>query len=524
MKSFSQFLKEEIDLRGNQGIPDDFISSADRQASTNLGVNIEDPRQLGLYGPQIGRLIGQSQQIMSQGLDREQLKDRKEKLEKLAYDLVMSQYSEILEASEKPVELVIKFVEEGQVNQEIPEMGEVPSFPKKEEIKDPELKKAVDKKKILNAINQGEAKATKRIISLVGPGLQEIFGNRADEILKVWLDTTDIADKLDWVFPLEMKSKMMKDVPQGMAGACQVKWEKEKEEEEESQDEEDSYKDEDGTIMTGDQEDFDKIVIKAVGIDFPMLVHEAVKGIWSLIKSGAIKDDEELAELIAQNTSSFEDEAQDFRYGVPMQSMFRDFINACKDADKYSQMSLRIYGKLALDKDRGGDFTDGEFLELTKEIFASFDLVQEEKLEFTLNEEKFNASPAKRKIESLISDIVTAEKEYEQELSKWEMDKQFGGSEEEPTYSDEDENDFDDYLSGLGIGKAKDVETAEEEEEDDLDTLLDKLSDAKTEEERAAIKKKLDKLTESLSEDGKRIYGIEIERILETTKYHNRRK
>ena len=521
MKSFSQFLKEEIDLRGNQGIPDDFISSADRQARTNLGVNIEDPRQLGVYGPQIGRLIGQSQQIMAQG---GQLNVRKRQLEKLAYDLVMSQYGEILEASEKPVELVIKFVEEGEVNQEIPEMGEVPSFPKKEEIKDPELKKAVDKKKILNAINQGEAKATKRIISLVGPGLQEIFGNRSEEILKVWLDTTDIADKLDWVFPLEMKSKMMKDVPQGMAGACQVKWEKEKEDEEESQDEENSYKDEDGTIMTGDQEDFDKIVITAVGIDFPMLVHETVKGIWSLIKSGVIKDDEELAELIAQNTSSFEDEAQDFRYGVAMQAMFRDFINACKDANKYSQMPLRIYGKLALDKDRGGDFTDGEFLELTKEIFASFDLVQEEKLEFMLNEEKFNASPAKRKIESLISDIVTAEKEYEQELSKWEMEQQFGGSEEEPVYSDEDENDFDDYLSGLGISKAKDEEPTEEEEEDDVDTLLDKLYAAETDEERNAIKQKLDKLRESLSEDGKRIYGIEIERILEATKYHNRRK
>jgi hypothetical protein len=522
MKSFSQFLKEEIDLRGNKGIPDDFMSGAERQARTNLGVNIDDPRQLGTYGPQIGRLIGQSKQIMSQGLSREQLKDRKEKLEKLAYDLVMSEYSEILEASEKPVELIIKFVEEGKVDEEIPEMGEVPSFTPQEEIKDPELRKAVDKKKILNAINQGEAKATKRIISLVRPGLQEIFGNRAEEILKVWLDTTDIADKLDWVFPLQMKSQMMKDAPQGMAGACQVKWEKENKEEQ-SQDEEDSYKDEDGTIMTGDQDDFDKITILAVGIDFPMLIHEAVKGIWSLIKSGAIKDDEELAELIAKNTSSFEDESQDFRYGVPMQAMFRDFINACKDADKYSQMSLRIYGKLALDKDRGGDFTDAEFLELTKEIFSSFDLVQETKLEFTLNEEKFNTSPAKRKIESLISDIISAEKEYKEELSKWEMDKQFGGSEEEPAYSDEDEGDFDDYLSGLGISKAKEEEQVEEDE-DDIDTLLDKLSVAKTEEEKDAIKLKLNKLQESLSEDGKRIYGIEIERILESTKYHNRRK
>ena len=115
MKSFSQFLKEEIDLRGNQGIPDDFISNADRQARANLGVNIDDPRQLGQYGPQIGRLIAQSQQIMNQGLNREQLRERKDKLEKLAYDIVMSEYGEILEASEKPVDLIIKFVEEGNV-------------------------------------------------------------------------------------------------------------------------------------------------------------------------------------------------------------------------------------------------------------------------------------------------------------------------------------------------------------------------------------------------------------------------
>ena len=530
MKSFSQFLKEEIDLKGNTGIPDDFTTNADRQASTNLGVNIDDPRQLGTYGPQIGRLIGQSQQIMNQGLNREQLRERKDKLEKLAYDIVMSEYGEILEASEKPVDLIIKFVEEGKVQNEIPKMKDVPSFPSQEEITDPELRKAVDKKKILNAINQGEAKSTKSIIQysdLVEPGLRDIFGNQWEQILKIWLDTTDVANKLDWVFPLEMKSKMMKDAPQGMAGACEVKWGKDEDEEsqdEESQDEENSYEDEDGTLMTGDQDDFDKITIKAVGIDFPMLIHEAVKGIWSLIKSGAIKDDEELAKIIAQNTSSFEDESQDFRYGVPMQAMFRDFINACKDANKYSQMPLRIYGKLALDSERGGEFTDGEFLELTKEIFAAFDLVQEAKLEFTLNAEKFNASPAKRKIESIIAEIVNVEKEYEEELSKWEMEQQFGGSEEEPKYSDEDEEDFDDYLAGLGISKAKDAETKEEEDEDDLDTLLDKLSAAKTDEERDAIKKKLDKLTESLSVDGKRIYDIEIERILESTKHHTRRK
>jgi hypothetical protein len=35
-----------------------------------------------------------------------------------------------------------------------------------------------------------------------------------------------------------------------------------------------------------------------------------------------------MAQLIAQNTSSFEDESQDFRYA--MQAMFRDFILVVK--------------------------------------------------------------------------------------------------------------------------------------------------------------------------------------------------
>jgi hypothetical protein len=545
MKSFSQFLKEEIDLKGNTGIPDNLTTNADRQARKNLGVEIDSRASEQQIGPQLGRLVSQGMDFMFQGIPPQQimamfqgrgpvpqqLEDKYIKLEQLAKKIILDQYSEILDASEKPIVLDIKMLRPGkQVSSEIPEMKDVPSFPSQEEINDPELRKAVDKKKILNVINQGEAKATKNIIkdkSIVEEGFTEIFGNNWETIYNIWLQTTDMANKLDWASPIEIKSKMMKDAQEFMAGSCQVKWEKDEDEEdaqEEAQEEENSYQDEDGTVMTGDQEDFDKITIKAVGIDFPMLIHEAVKGIWSLIKSGAIKEDEELAKLIGQNTSSFEDESQDFRYGVSMQAMFRDFINACKDSDKYSQMRLRVYGKLALDKDRGGDFTDGEFLEITKDIFSTFDLVEEQNLEFVLNEEKFNASFAKRKIEGIISNIVTAEKEYEQELSKWEMDQQFGGSEEEPKYSDEDENDFDDYLSGLGISKSKDTETKEEEEEDDLDTLLDKLSAAKTEEERGAIKKKLDKLTESLSVDGKRIYDIEVERILESTKHHTRRK
>lgn len=540
MKNFSQFLKEEIDIKGNQGIPDDFTDNADRQARKNLGVEIDSTTSERQIGPQLGSLVSQGMNIMFQGIPPQQiipmiqgrgpvpqqLEDKYVKLEELAKRIILAEYKDILDASEKPIELDIKMLRPGkQVSSEIPEMKDVPSLPSQEEIEDPELRKAVDKKKILNVINQGEAKATKNIIkdkSIVEEGLSEIFGNNWETIYNIWLQTTDMANKLDWASPIEIKSEMMRDAQEFMAGSCQVKWEKDDEDDEDNDDEnneENSYQDEDGTIMTGDQDDYDKIIIKAVGIDFPMLIHEAVKGIWALIKSGAIKDDEELAQLIAQNTSSFEDESQDFRYGVPMQAMFRDFINECKDSNKYSQMRLRIYGKMALDKDRGGDFTDEEFLQLTKEIFSTFDLVEEGTLEFTLNQEKFNSSTAKRKIEKIISDIITAEKEYENELSKWEMEQKFSGSEE----SNDDDNDFNDYLSGLGISRAKE-EVNDDDDDDDVDTLLDKLSSAKTEEEKQEIMKKLNKLTESLSEDGKRIYNIEIQRILESTKYHNRRR
>lgn len=532
MKSYSEFLKEEIDLKGNKGIPDDFMSSADKQAKANLNIRIDDPSQMRQYGGQLMQLVGQSDSIVRSGLNKDELEERFVKLEKLATDIVLSEYGEILEASDKPVDLIIKLLRpRKQVKSEIPEMSDVPSKPKQEEIKDENLRKAVDKKKILNVLNQGEAKATKNIIQyseLVEPGLRDIFGDQWEQILKIWLETTEIANKLDWIFPIEMKSRMMKDMPEGMAGACQVKWEKDEEEEQDepqsqpepqSQDEEDYEEDVD---MEGDQNDYDRITIKAVGIDFPMLLHEAIKGIWALLKSGAIKEDEEMAKLIAQNTSSFEDESQDFRYGVAIQAMFRDFVMACKDSQKYSNMQARIYAKIALDKERGGDFTDGEFLELTKSMFSSFDLIQEANLEFNLNLEKFNSSTAKRQIEGLISGIVDAEKEYEKQLSEWEMDKKFS-DESSDEYSKEDEDEFDKFLSGTGIERAKEETPVSDETYSDEDLSNMKQRDIQELIDDALENgdyKEVGRLSKFLKE-GAEIYLREVERINES---HTRRK
>lgn len=541
MKNYSQFIKEEIDLRGNKGIPDDFMDSSNRQASRNLGVRVDDPAQAHQYGPQLMNLVGRAGQMMRGNLNPQQFEERLVKLEELAKNVILQEYGELLDAGAdgKPIELDIKFLRpRRQVSDEISEMDDVPARPRQQVIRDENIKNAVDKKKLLNVINQGEAKATKSIIQfsdLIEPALREIFGEQWQTILDIWLQTTEIANKMDWIMPIDIKSDMMKNVPQGMAGACQVKWEKDDDDDDnnDNNDDDDIKQDNENTEPTfdddveliGDQEDFDKIVIKAVGVDFPMLIHEAIKGIYQLLKSGAIKDDEELAKIIADNTNSFEDESQDFRYGVPAQAMFRDFINACNNAGRYSNMNARVYAKLALDKDRGGEFSDSEFLEITKSMFASFDLLEEgRQLEFTLNQEKFNTSTAKRKIESIISSIIAAEQEYERQLRDWESEQALGAYDDEPKYSDEDNASFKDYLDDNGIAPAKSKEQEDAEKNKEKEGYSD--DDLKNMKQRDIQKLVDDALDNGKYDDvaryskflkeGREIYLKELERIFES--------
>jgi hypothetical protein len=99
-------------------------------------------------------------------------------------------------------------------------------------------------------------------------------------------------------------------------------------------------------------------------------------------------------------------------------AMFRDFILACKDNSKYSNMNARIYAKMA---ERVVILVIW-ILELTKSLFSTFDLVRERSLEFKLNQDKFESSDAK-KIERLIAGIIQAEMNYEKEMEEWESNE-----------------------------------------------------------------------------------------------------
>ena len=564
MKNYLQFLKEEVDLKGNKGIDDDFMKKAEDQAKQNLGVN---PNTNGpVAGTDIGSLMRRSAQLLTNGLNTDQIEERYTKLEALAKRVIMDEYGDIIEASEKPVELLIKLIRPNQsVLGEVPNLLNVPAESEEkpdyseedeeqpqaqpgqedsqesqesqdqedeeddfmsffnddtdyedqeeenpeevEELTNRDVAMAIDKKKILNMLTQGEGKATKDIIKfseVVESGLREILGDSYRELLDVWVKTSEVAHKLDWAVSDKAKGSMMKNMPGGLAGAVDLTWESV-----------------DNTFhkinLLTENTDFNKIVIRAYGIDFPMLLHESIKGIYMLLQSSAIKKDDEVAEEIKRATSSFKDESQDFKYGVVAQNMFRDFINACKDADKYTQMRARVFAFLSVDKDRGGRYTDEQFLEITKSLFSTFDSKNEAgKISFVVNPERFAASKAKSEIEKIIADIVRAEDEYREELNKWEMEQRFGHNQPEPQgEGEEDGHPEPGEEAQSEIDKLIRQTAAKEQSRDESDLSkreLQELIDAALDEGDYDEVRRLS----AFMKEGAEIYLKEIERINES--------
>ena len=471
MKTFGEFLKEEVDLRGSKVVPSDFMSKSEEEARQSLGVALDDERQMGRIWPEFEQNMMQSNQLLRTGqdgreLNPEQLEERIKRLELLAETVVREEFGDILDTAIKPIELNIKLVRQGSVANQIsdirnvPQRAEQPSEEQQEEQdkKDEEKRKkeeeerseeekvqhaeegeevpgtnlslAIDKKKLLNMITQAAGKSTKDIIRVsetVEEELTQIFGERqGKQILDKWVRMSDLADKMDWVIPINRKSEMMKNMPQGMAGACQVIWE--------------SHSGSEYNMSLLLEKEATKIVIKSVGIDFPMLIHETIKGIYLFLQSGAVKKDKETAKIIKKATSSFMDEAQDFRYGPPALEMLVKFVNKFPESSEYKRLDTRVFTILAYDKERAKDEakesspefkqylekradicrTDDQFSEIMKSLFSTFDL---EGSQFVLNEDKFNDSHAKDEISKIIKYIVDDIEDYKREIEEWEREQ-----------------------------------------------------------------------------------------------------
>ena len=572
MKSFEKFLKEEIDIRKIKGLPEDFIRSAEEEAGKNLGVRPDEERQMMRLGPQIMGLIGDSKRMLTTGPDGrrltpEQVKERSKKLEDLAKKIVLEEYGDIISTSAAPVELDIKLVTD--VISEIPKLRQVPEKPEEpkqeeeeQEEQDQDEEKgeckecgeektecqcegeedeveldfgdAISKKKILNMISQAAGKSTKDIIrysETAEDGIKKIFGDQIGrQILDIWIQTSDVADKMDWVIPVERKASMMKGAPGGMAGAVELKWE--------------NYLTQFvNSDLVLESKQAKKIVIKAVGIDFPMLIHETVKGIYLLLQSAAIKKDKKSAEIIKKATSSFSDEAQDFRYGGLALQMLLGFVNKFPESNRFSQLQARVFGHLSIDKARAQElvksldknsegfkaakqradmaYTDKEFLEIMKSMFSVFDKVERGgKLEFVVNDEKFNKSKAKTEVAKIIAYFVEMQDKYEAELREWENEER--EREEEMKFrkqqQEEELKEVPDWWKEEGEESAEETgevdysKMSQRELQELIDDALDSGDYEKVKQISAFLK------------EGKEIYLKELERINEGFNPHTDRK
>lgn len=515
IKDFDQFLVE-ANLKKSKGLPSDFLSSAEEEARKNLGVVPNRPGQSSL-----GELMAMSNQIMN-GLSKEKFSELEQLAKDVIMDefgfvldasakpveldirLVKSVFAEMPDLGKKSeVSAETPRYEEGQEEEEgqeaqedtydefgqedasdedsqgqaQPQQEEEDDFfsffddettpeeeeseveaqeetqPEEEEVvSNREVALAIDKKKLLNLITQGAGKATKDIIKLsdtVREGLKRILGeDKWRSALDIWGRLSDEADKNDWTTPIGQKQAMFKNAPQGIAGAVRVNWESL------------SNDMEDLRLLTEDT-DYNKIIIRAYAVDFPMLIHEATKGVYMLLQSAAIKKDPELAREIKRAVSSYRDEAEEFRYGPLANMMFATFVNNCAGAARFPNAKERIFGALALDKGRGGKFTDEEFLAIVKEIFSSFDKVEGAgKIKFVINREKFDSSKAKREIDEMIRKSNDEWEEYEEAVRAWEMEQRFGGEEGQQEREEEEESDIDKLVKQTLYGDGE--ETGEE--------------------------------------------------------------
>jgi hypothetical protein len=177
-----------------------------------------------------------------------------------------------------------------------------------------------------------------------------------------------------------------------------------------------------------------------------MLLHETVKGIYQLIGAAwlpsmeASEKEKKKAEIIKTATSSFEDEAEDFRYGPYLAAALRDFINTCPNVERYPNIREYIWGDMCyMAQTKEGK---KQFLELFKGILEKTD-------------------KAKKQVTDMIGDIIERIKEYE--ISQIDEPQAPEYSEPEPEMGEPE-----DEIEKLIRSTQKEPASAEEKEVKDM--------------------------------------------------------
>ncbi len=537
MKNFSKF-NEEISIRGNKGVPPEKLRDIEAKGAEK--VRGSQPHQL---GGNMMNLISRSKPF---------IRGNQKSLEELAVKAIKDTYGLIL----KNVDIQADLVENGR---DISEFMKKEDKEKKEEVQELEKEKkerieelqdqleeaeedddkkeindilnklqsqsetsmlnpeavemAVSVRKLMNNIIQGEAKNTKHMLhtDLIKNGLKQIYGDRWEEIFNIWDQLTKTADKMDWLIPIEHRSRMMEQAPEGMAGCVSCRFPKKKDDTKTKKEKEGDAKAQEELLKSlANNEDaskkgeeiqrllkgVSKPTIKVKAVDFPMLLHELVKGVWEMICELALPQDKKVRSEVFKQTSSFADEVEDWRYGPYLAEHLHEFIMANPKSATYPNIKEYVFGDL-INRKR---YTDEQILKNLKDIFSG-------------NEQ------GRKVVDDTIDRVVASLKGYYDKLAAYnrEKEEQERRAKEKPEEMSKEEESEIDKLVRQSLQREV---TAEDDyskmSQREIQALIDDALDA-------GEYGKVEMLTKFLKE-GKQIYLRELERINEGHNLHTRRK
>jgi hypothetical protein len=402
-KNFVQFITE-ADIRDNPAITPEYFASLNKR--TEAAVRRIEQK----HGPEMARFM--QLVIAAQSMQRGKERD----LESLAEAVILDEFGYILGNTK----LDIKFSDPIEMSS----MMKQPKQPKQEEkeeekppmqkIEDEDTRTAIHKRKILNMITQGEALNAKKLFTgeVAVDGLNKIFGEQdSKKFIDLLVKITDIATAMDWRIPEDVAAEMWEQGT-GFSGVSKVEWKPSKKDVEGGMGDED----EDDESEPEQAERSDEATVIARGLDFSMLIHEAIKGIYSLISQGGLAHlDDETIQKVLMNTDTMEDEIQDLKRGKLTAADLRDFLNTFPELGSITNGRQYVYGKMI----DANVVSDKDFLELMRLIFVSAPLYkssEEVGIEYTDQERSVaeEAFPkAKKKVQALIDAI-------KQELADWE--------------------------------------------------------------------------------------------------------
>jgi hypothetical protein len=249
------------------------------------------------------------QLMMSLFMDIKSFEDsgnNKDILEKMAVKLVEDEviadkFKDYLDLQPELVGMGGVSAENMQKNAKKDDKKEEPKFPKfdletGDEIETPEDEDfdfQVAKRRFINALVQGVSKKGHYMFEFMRQRLERMQPGITNKYGAVMA----INDYFYWTLPPQIAQQM---ASQGMNMGGSVEWEMEENEEDGEE---------------GEMEQNPKLVIKAKGIMFPIVVHELIKGYYGMLQSYHLPEDPEQSEKIKSATDVLENEMWDIIVG-----------------------------------------------------------------------------------------------------------------------------------------------------------------------------------------------------------------